>query len=134
MFINALIIQNRFSYCYHPCVLFNSILSIYSNIIMTNIIQLAPQVDKSGCFPTQMAVIVLLYFCQCFIGYLPCGWKLGCSAGNDRVVSRQHKFLPMFYRLSPLWEKMGCSAGNNRVVSRQRKFWQNISIILLSHD
>ena len=42
--------------------------------------------------------------CQCFIGYLPCGGKLGCSAGN------------------------------NRVVSRQRKFWQNISIMLLSHD
>jgi hypothetical protein len=39
-----------------------------------------------------------------FIGYLPCGGKLGCSAGN------------------------------NRVVSRQRKFWQSISIILLSHD
>jgi hypothetical protein len=50
--------------------------------------------------------------CQCFIGYLPCGGKLGCSAGNNRC----------------------CSAGNNRVVSRQRKFWQNISIILLSHD
>jgi hypothetical protein len=27
-----------------------------------------------------------------------------------------------------------CSTGNNRVVSRQRKFWQNISIILSSHD
>ena len=51
-------------------------------------------------------------FCQCFIGYLPCGWQLGCSAGNNKC----------------------CSAGNNRVVSRQRKFWQNISIILLSHD
>jgi hypothetical protein len=60
-------------------------------------------VDRSGCFPTQRAVIVLLYFCQCFIGYLPCGGKLGCSVGNNRVVSRQHKFLPMFYRLSPLW-------------------------------
>ena len=58
------------------------------NIIMTNIIQLTPQVDKSGCFPTQMAVIVLLYFCQCFIGYLLCGGKLGCSAGNNRVVRR----------------------------------------------
>jgi hypothetical protein len=22
-------------------------------------------------------------FCQCFIGYLPCGWQLGCSAGNN---------------------------------------------------
>ena len=88
MFINALITQNRFSYCYQPCVLFNSISSIYSNIIMTNIIQLTPQVAKSGCFPTQMAVIVLLYFCQCFIGYLLCGGKLGCSAGNNRVVRR----------------------------------------------
>jgi hypothetical protein len=58
------------------------------------------RVDKSGCFPTQRAIIVLLYFCQCFIGYLPCGWKLGCSVGNNRVVSRQCKFLPMFYRLS----------------------------------
>jgi hypothetical protein len=63
-----------------------------------------PRVDKPGCFPTQRAVIVLLYFCQCFIGYLLCGGKLGCSAGN------------------------------NRVVSQQCKFWQNISIILLSHD
>ena len=27
-----------------------------------------------------------------------------------------------------------CSAGNNIVCSRQSKFWQNISIILLSHD
>jgi hypothetical protein len=50
--------------------------------------------------------------CQGYIGYLPYGGKLGCSAGNNRC----------------------CSAGNNRVVSRQRKFWQNISIILLSHD
>jgi len=24
------------------------------------------RVDKSGCFPTQRAVIVLLYFCQCW--------------------------------------------------------------------
>jgi hypothetical protein len=46
---------------------------------------------------------VLLYFCQCFIGYLPCGGKLSCSAGNNRVVSRKRKFLPMFYRLSLLW-------------------------------
>jgi hypothetical protein len=38
--------------------------------------------------------------CQCFIGYLPCGEKLGCPAGNNRCFS----------------------AGNNRVVSRQRKF------------
>ena len=63
-----------------------------------------PRVDKSGCFPTQRAVIALSYFCHCFIGYLPCGGKLGCSAGN------------------------------NRVVFRQRKFWQSISIILLSHN
>ena len=70
-----------------------------------------PRVDKSGCFPTQRAVIVLLYFCQCFIGYLPCGWKLGCSAGNNRVVSRQRKFLPMFYRLSPLWGEIGLFGG-----------------------
>jgi hypothetical protein len=42
-----------------------------------------PRVDKSGCFLTQRAVIVLLYFCQCLIGYLPCGGKLGCSAGNN---------------------------------------------------
>jgi hypothetical protein len=103
----------------------------------------SPQVDKSGCFPTQRVVIVLLYFCQCFIGYLPCGGKLGCSAGNNRVASRQLKFLPMFYRLSPLWGEIGlfggeqyrcCSVGNNRVVSQQRKFWQSISIILLSHE
>jgi hypothetical protein len=40
------------------------------------------------------------------------GLELGCSAGNNRC----------------------CSAGNNRVASGQRKFWQNISIILLSHD
>jgi hypothetical protein len=40
------------------------------------------RVDKSGCFPTQRAVIALLYFCQCFIDYLPCGGKLGCSMGN----------------------------------------------------
>ena len=65
------------------------------------------RVDKSGCFSTQRVVIVLLYFCQCFIGYPPCGGKLGCSAGNNRVVSSQHKFLPMFYRLSPLWGKIG---------------------------
>ena len=94
-------------------------------------------------FPYTEGVIVLLYFCQCFIGYLPCGGKLGCSAGNNRVASRQLKFLPMFYRLSPLWGEIWlfggeqyrcCSVGNNRVVSQQRKFWQNISIILLSHD
>jgi hypothetical protein len=28
-------------------------------------------------------------FCQCFICYLPCGGKLGCSAGNNRVVRRR---------------------------------------------
>jgi hypothetical protein len=53
--------------------------------------RLARGVDKSGCFPTQWAVIVLLYFCQCFIGYLPCGGKLGCSAGNNRVYSLLRK-------------------------------------------
>jgi hypothetical protein len=37
---------------------------------------------------SERAVIVLLYFCYCFIGYLPCGGKLGCSAGNNRVVRR----------------------------------------------
>jgi hypothetical protein len=37
----------------------------------------------------------------------------------------------MFYRLSPCGGKLGCSAGNNMVVSRQRKFWQNISIIFV---
>ena len=50
------------------------------------------RVDKSGCFLTQRVVIILLYFCQCFIGYLPCGEKFGCSAGNNRIVSRQRKF------------------------------------------
>jgi hypothetical protein len=24
-----------------------------------------------------------ILFCQCFIGYLPCGGNLGCSAGNN---------------------------------------------------
>jgi hypothetical protein len=51
-----------------------------------------PRVDKSGCFLTQRAVIVLLYFCQCFLGYLPCGGKLGCSAGNNRVVDKSGCF------------------------------------------
>ena len=45
-----------------------------------------PRGDKSGCFPTQRAVIVLLYFCQCFIGYFPCGGKLGCSAMFANVL------------------------------------------------
>ena len=63
------------------------------------------RVDKSGCFHIQRAVIDLLYFCQCFIGYLPCGGQLGCSAENNKVISRQRKCLPMFYRLSPLWGK-----------------------------
>ena len=66
-----------------------------------------PKVDKSGCFPTQRAVIVLLHFCQYFIGYLPCGGKLGYSAGNNRVVSRKRKCLPMFDRLSRLWGEIG---------------------------
>ena len=70
-----------------------------------------PRVDKSGYFPTQRVVIVLLYFCQCFIGYLPCGGKLGCSAGNNRVVSQQRKLLPMFYRLSSLWGEIGLFGG-----------------------
>ena len=141
MFINALITRNRFSYCCHPCVFFNSISSIYSNIIMTNIIQLPPQVDKSGCVPTQRAVIVLLYFCQCSIGYLPCGGKLGCSAGNNRVrrgtiglFPSSTNFCQCFIGYLPCGGKLGCSAGNNMVVSRKGKFWQNISIILLSHD
>jgi hypothetical protein len=58
------------------------------------------------------------------------------------MVSRQRKFVPMFYRLSPFWGEIGLFGGeqyvlfggNNGVVTRQRKFWQNISIILLSHD
>ena len=78
--------------------------------------QLSPQVDKSGCFPTQRAVIVLLYFCQCFIGYLPCGGKLGCSAGNNRVVSRQREYLPLFYRLSLLWGEIGLFGGEQEVL------------------
>ena len=100
------------------------------------------RVDKSGCFPTQRAVIVLLYFCQCFIGYLPCGGTLGCSAGNNKVVRRgtiglfpgSANACQCFIGYLPCGGKLGCSAGNNMVVSRQRKFWQNISIILLSHD
>ena len=61
--------------------------------------------------------IVLLYFCQYFIGYLPCGGKLGCSVGNNRVVSRQRgKFLQMFYRLSPLWGKIGLFGGEQKVL------------------
>ena len=47
------------------------------------------RVDKSGCFPIQRAVIALLCCCQCFVGYLPCGGKLGCQAGNNRVVRRE---------------------------------------------
>jgi hypothetical protein len=54
---------------------------------------------RGSCFPRGLAqgkttprgltnLDVLLYFCQCFIGYLPCGGKLCCSAGNNRVVSR----------------------------------------------
>ena len=75
-----------------------------------------PRVDQSGCFPTQRTIIVLLYVCQCFIGYLPCGGKLGCSAGNNRIVSRQHKFLTMFYRLSPLLGKIGLFSGEQQVL------------------
>ena len=74
------------------------------------------RVDKSGCFPTQRGVIVLLYCCQCFIGYLPCGGKLGCSWGKNRVVSRQRKFLPMFYRSSPLWGKIGLFGGEQYTI------------------
>ena len=102
------------------------------------------RVDKSGCFPTQRAVFVLLYFCQCFIGYLPCGGKLGCSARNNRVVRQgtiglfpgSANFCQCFicYMYLPCGGKLGCLAGNNMVVSQQCKFWQNISIILLSHD
>ena len=73
------------------------------------------RVDKSGCFPTQRAVIVLLYFCQCFIGYIPCEGKLGGSAGNNRIVSRQRKCLPMFYRLSPLWGEIGLFGGEQYI-------------------
>ena len=36
---------------------------------------------------------------------------LGFSAGNNRVVSRQRKFFPLFHRLSPLWEKIGLFGG-----------------------
>ena len=75
-----------------------------------------PRGDKSGCFPTQRAVIVLLYFCQCFIGYFPCEGKLGCSAENNRVVSWQCKFLPMFYWLSPLWGEIGLFGGEQQVL------------------
>ena len=75
-----------------------------------------PRVDKSGCFPTQRAVIVSLYFCQCFIGYLPYGGKLGCSTGNNRVVSRQRNFLTMFYRLSPLWGNIGLFGGEQYTI------------------
>ena len=101
-----------------------------------------PRIDTSGCSPTQRAVIVLLYVCQCFIGYLPCGGKLGCSAGNNRVVRRRtiglfpdsSNICQFLIGYLPCGGKLGCSAGNNRVVSRQRKFWENISIILLPHD
>ena len=39
-------------------------------------------------FPTQRAVIVLLYFCQCFIGYLPCGGYWVVRRGTIGVVRR----------------------------------------------
>ena len=82
------------------------------------------RVDKSGCFPTQRAVIVLLYFCQCFIGYLPCWGKLGCSAGNNRVVrsgtiglfpGNANVFQCLIGYL-PCGGKLDCSAGSNRVI------------------
>jgi hypothetical protein len=80
-----------------------------------------PRVDKSGCFLTQRAVIVLLYFCQCFLGYLPCGGKLGCSAGNNKVVRRRTiwlfpgsaNFCQCLIGYLLCGGKLGCSAGNN---------------------
>ena len=57
-------------------------------------------------------------------------WMFPYTEGRNCFII----FLPMFYKLSPLWGKLGCLVGNNRVVSQQCKFWQNISIILLSHD
>ena len=65
-----------------------------------------------SCF--HRTVIVLLYFCQCFVGHLPCGGKLGCSAGNNRVVSWQCKFCQCFIGYLPYGGKLGCSAGINR--------------------
>ena len=62
--------------------------------------RLSPLWGKIGLFGgNNRVVIALLYFCQCFIGYLPCGGKFGCFPAVN--------FLPMFYRLSPLWGKIG---------------------------
>ena len=73
-----------------------------------------PQVDKSGCFSTQRAVIVLLYFCQCFIGYLPCGGKLSCSAGNNRVVSQQCKIFANVLQVISLMGEIGLFDGEQQ--------------------
>ena len=50
------------------------------------------RVDKSGCFPTQRAVIVLLYFCQCFIGYLPCGENFVVRRGTIELFPGRANF------------------------------------------
>jgi hypothetical protein len=84
------------------------------------------RVDKSGCFPTQRGVIVLLYFCQCFIGYLPCWGKFGCSAGNNRVVRwgtiglfpGNANVCQCLIGYLPCGWKLDCSAGSNRVFRR----------------
>ena len=40
---------------------------------------------------------------------------MGFSAGNNRVASRQHKFCKCLIGYLPCGEKLGCSAGNNGV-------------------
>ena len=59
-------------------------------------------------------------FCQNVIGYLPCGGKLGCLAGKNRVVQ---------------WGAIGLFGGEQQgCFPAAQIFWQNISVILLSHD
>jgi hypothetical protein len=107
--------------------------SVYGNIQIS-------QPEGGVVFPSNCFII----FLPMFYRLSPLGGKLGCSAGNNTVVSQQRKCCQYLIGYLPCGGKLGSSAvnsrcssaGNNRVVSRQRKFWQNISItiIFLSPD
>ena len=64
-----------------------------------------PYTEGRNCF-----IIFLPMF---FLGYLPCGGKLGCSRGTIWLFPGSANVCQCFIGYLPCGGKLGCSAGNN---------------------
>jgi hypothetical protein len=65
------------------------------------------ETSRFGCYPTQRAEIVLSYFCQCFIGYLPCGGNWVVRRGTIALFPGSANFgktSQLFYYQTSGWQ------------------------------